>query len=141
MKAHSENAKAAGGILLLYIVLESIGITCPIKYLTGISCAGCGMSRAWMAVFRGDFAAAYSFHPLFWLPCAAAVLYAARRKIPVRIYKGCWIGVVMLAMSVYLVRMLNPGDTVVAFHPEEGALAGVIRAAVNFVKDIVNLVQ
>lgn len=33
-------------VVLLYLVLEGFGITCPIKFLTGISCAGCGMSRA-----------------------------------------------------------------------------------------------
>ena len=50
-------------VVLLYLVLEGVGITCPIKFLTGISCAGCGMSRAWIAVFHLDFARAFYFHP------------------------------------------------------------------------------
>ncbi len=53
------------GIALFYLLLESLGITCPIKFCTGISCAGCGMSRAWLALLRGDLGAAVSFHPLF----------------------------------------------------------------------------
>lgn len=52
-------------VVLLYLVLEGFGITCPIKFLTGISCAGCGMSRAWIAVFHLDLARAFYFH---WLP-------------------------------------------------------------------------
>ena len=49
-------------VVLLYLILEGFGITCPIKFLTGISCAGCGMSRAWRAVFYLDFARAFYFH-------------------------------------------------------------------------------
>ncbi len=130
----TEKAKTVLAIVLLYAVLESLGVTCPIKFLTGISCAGCGMSRAWLAIIRGDFAAAFSFHPLFWLPCAAVMLYVFRRKIPEHLYKGCWIGTVLLALAVYLVRMLDPGDTVVVFHPEEGLLARLIRAAMNYIR-------
>ena len=33
-------------VVVLYVIIESFGVTCPIKYITGISCAGCGMSRA-----------------------------------------------------------------------------------------------
>lgn len=49
-------------VVLLYLILEGFGITCPIKFLTGISCAGCGMSRAWIAVFYLYFARAFYFH-------------------------------------------------------------------------------
>lgn len=58
-------------VVLLYLILEGFGITCPIKFLTGISCAGCGMSRAWIAVFYLDFARAFYFH---WLPVAYTVI-------------------------------------------------------------------
>ena len=40
---------AIAAVVILYIVLECFGITCPIKFITGVSCAGCGMSRAWLA--------------------------------------------------------------------------------------------
>ncbi len=136
MNNFSERTKAATGIILLYAALESLGITCPIKFLTGVSCAGCGMSRAWFAVFRGDFAAAFSFHPLFWLPCAAAVLYTVRRRIPVHIYKSGWIGVVALALTVYLVRLVNPADTIVVFHPADGAAASMIQTMMNAIRNI-----
>ena len=39
-------------VVVLYVILESFGVTCPIKYITGISCAGCGMSRAWIALLH-----------------------------------------------------------------------------------------
>ena len=45
----------------LYAVMEAVGITCPIKFLTGISCMGCGMSRAWMAVLRHVFPGKWNY--------------------------------------------------------------------------------
>ena len=41
-------------VIALYVALHLIGITCPIKYLTGISCPGCGMSRAYICLLRLD---------------------------------------------------------------------------------------
>ena len=47
---------AVTAVVVLYMAMESIGITCPIKFITGISCAGCGMSRAWLAFLQLDMA-------------------------------------------------------------------------------------
>ena len=33
-------------VVLLYGGMEALGVTCPIRFFTGVSCAGCGMSRA-----------------------------------------------------------------------------------------------
>lgn len=43
---------SVAAVVVLYVILESFGVTCPIKYITGISCAGCGMSRAWIALLH-----------------------------------------------------------------------------------------
>lgn len=113
-------------IVLFYVVLEAFGVTCPILFLTGISCAGCGMSRAWMALLRGDPAGAFAFHPLFWLPVPAAALLLLRGKIPPRTFRrGAGI-VCALFLVVYLVRMLAPEDHVVVFQPSQGLIGRVI---------------
>ena len=52
-------------IALIYLVFHLVGIGCPIKFVSGISCPGCGMTRALAAVLRGDAASAFSFHPLW----------------------------------------------------------------------------
>lgn len=63
-----QNISALFTIAVFYLILESVfGITCPILFLTGISCAGCGMSRAWFCVLRMDFTGAFRYHPLFWI--------------------------------------------------------------------------
>ena len=72
--------KAICTIAGFYLFLELVlGVTCPILYFTGISCAGCGMSRAWMCLLHLDFAGAFYYHPLFWIPGvgAACLLYTS----------------------------------------------------------------
>ncbi|MFD0894123.1 DUF2752 domain-containing protein [Luteolibacter ambystomatis] len=46
---------------------------CPFKSVTGHACPGCGLTRATLAMLRGDWAAMVKFHPLapvftlFWI--------------------------------------------------------------------------
>ena len=75
----------AGFYLFLELVL---GVTCPILYFTGISCAGCGMSRAWMCLLHLDFAGAFYYHPLFWIPGVGAILFPFWNRIPEKMEKG-----------------------------------------------------
>lgn len=116
-------------IVAVYLVMELVfGITCPILFLTGISCAGCGMSRAWFCLLRLDVAGAFSYHPLFWIPPVAAVLFLIRHKLPSRLKKLLLIITCTLFLVVYILRMLDTGDTVVVFQPENGALYSLISA-------------
>lgn len=103
-----------------YLYLRVIG--CPIRFLTGVSCAGCGMTRAWMSVLRLDFAAAYRYHPLFPLPAAAVALYALRGRLRPAFLKGCLYAGALLFLAVYLWRMLYGDGSVVAFEPQQGLI-------------------
>ena len=40
---------------------------CPMAGTFGIPCPGCGLTRATLALLRGDVHAALHFHPLVWL--------------------------------------------------------------------------
>lgn len=102
-------------VVLLYLVLEGFGITCPIKFLTGISCAGCGMSRAWMAVFHLDFARAFYFHPLFFTPPVILLVILLKKRIKPAFYKGFIFTMIALYVIVYLYRMIWGDHQVVVF--------------------------
>lgn len=121
-----EKFLAVAVIVGFYLFLELKGITCPILYVTGISCAGCGMSRAWLSLLKLDIAEAFSYHPLFWLPMPAAVLLLFQRRIPERIFR--WgIGIVCaLFLLVYLYRLLFLEDQIVVFQPDQGLIAQII---------------
>lgn len=116
------NIGAVVVICLFYLGLEAAGITCPILFLTGISCAGCGMSRAWMALLRLDVAAAFRFHPLFWVPVPAGIALLFWKRIPKPARKALLIAVCVLFIGTYIARLLSPEDEIVVFQVENGLL-------------------
>lgn len=116
---------------LLYLLIEAVGMTCPIKFLTGISCAGCGMSRAWLALLGRDVPLAFSFHPLLLLPIPAILLLVFRKKLPRRVFVLILGSMAAAFLAVYVLRMLDPADNVVVFRPREGIVWRAAEFVVN----------
>ena len=56
-------------------------VLCPFKALTGLPCPGCGITHAFLALGRLDFAGAWAANPLVFPLAALAALHAAG-KIP-----------------------------------------------------------
>ena len=129
---HRKDWQALAAIAFFYAVIELLGVTCPIRFVTGISCPGCGMSRAWLAALQLDWEAAFAFHPLFLLPVPAAGMLLLRRRMPETAFRWGMGTVCALFVIVYIARLLLPGDTVVVFAPTEGVigrLAGSVLGA------------
>lgn len=80
---------------------------CPIKYLTGFSCPGCGMTRALIMMFY-DMKGAFYMHPLF--PAAAASIPAAfikKYRVFLKEHSEHFTQIaVFLLIAVYIWRML-----------------------------------
>ena len=115
-----QDLAAVALIAALYTALHFLGVGCPIKALTGVSCAGCGMSRAWLALLRLDLSSAFAYHPPFWLPVPVALGLLFRRRLPGALVRGRVGAACVLFLVVYGIRMLQPEDTVVTFAPETG---------------------
>lgn len=111
-------AAIAGG----YALMELAGITCPIKWLTGCSCAGCGLSRAWISALSLDFPRAIAFHPLFWMPALMVAVWLLKGRIPNSLYRGVLLVGAGSMLAVYFCRLLDSGDTIVVWRPWEGML-------------------
>ena len=126
-KDRKELICAVTAVVVLYTAMESIGITCPIKFITGISCAGCGMSRAWLAFLRLDMAKAFEYHPLFWLPPIAVIVLLCKSKINIKIYKMFIFTIVLMFAIVYICRLIWSGDDIVVFEPQNNILFRIIR--------------
>lgn len=114
-------------VVSLYLIFFIVGIGCPIKFLTGISCAGCGMTRAWINVFRLDFTNAFKYHPLFILPLVFAVIYLLRGRINKRLYNVVATVFIATFIIVYLIRMFNQFDMIVVFDIENGMFFKIIK--------------
>lgn len=54
---------------------------CPLASAFGIPCPGCGLTRATLALLRGDLRSALHFHPLVWLLTPLFTLFMASAAI------------------------------------------------------------
>ena len=59
----------AGIIFVIYYFLVHLfrAAFCPFLNMTGIPCAGCGMTRAFLFVLRGEFARAAYINPMVYV--------------------------------------------------------------------------
>lgn len=114
-------------VVVLYVILESFGVTCPIKYITGISCAGCGMSRAWIALLHFNIHEAFMYHPLFFLPPVVVIVMFLKSKINIKSYKIFMFTMAGAFVIVYLYRMFIGTGDIVVFEPQNNILFRIIR--------------
>ncbi len=127
-------------IAVFYLFLEMVlGIGCPFKFMTGISDAGCGMSRAWMSVLRLDFAGAFYYHPLWVLPVPSLFVVLFKNRIPDKAYKIFVITICVIFLLVYAYRMLfMPDQDIVVFRPWDGFIWRTVNIIYKVVQTIVN---
>lgn len=113
--------------IALILTMMLLHIPCPIKYLTGMSCAGCGMTRALLSALSLDFHAAFYYHPLWILLFPTAILLilfrAKNKKIAFNAVLSC---VVILFFAVWIYR-LACGDDIVAFDFDDSAINQAIQ--------------
>lgn len=122
-----EDLSAVAAIAGIYGIMGMTGITCPILFMTGVSCAGCGMTRAWLSLLRLDFRAVFHYHPLFWLPALLVILFLFEKRIFKQSY---WLWAALFLL-VYGIRMFAGTGEIVMFRPQEGFL---YRAAVGILQ-------
>lgn len=108
---------------------------CPYDYIFGISCPGCGMTRAFIALFHLDIVGAFHFHPLFPIVILVA-LYLVLEHFKLFALKEnskticIWI-LCGLFLSVYFLRLLSSSE-IVTFHFEESLLYKIIESLKTF---------
>lgn len=106
----------AGIIVLMYL----LSLPCPILYVTGIPCPGCGMTRAFVHLVQLDFVEAFHYHPLcFFLPFFAGV-FLFRKRMPRKVYNLCLFIVISIFFTTYFLRLFNPTDTVIKIDLSNG---------------------
>jgi hypothetical protein len=83
-------------IALAACVLFSTVRTCPMAIVLRVPCPGCGMTRAALALARGDLSAAWRLHPLsiVVVPAVLAFLAANAWSFVARgeLAKSAWMG-------------------------------------------------
>lgn len=108
-------------IIIGYVGVYLKGVPCIIKYFTGVSCLGCGMTRAWLAALKLDFSMAFYYHPLFFMPAIILIIILNRKRLKPKTLSGIIWTVLILFGIVYIYRMFTPNGIVI-FQPEKGLL-------------------
>lgn len=66
---------------LAYWLLQTCGLPCPVKTLTGLYCPGCGMGRAFSALVQGDIGLSFRQNPSILLIVPWIGLYCGARLL------------------------------------------------------------
>lgn len=102
--------------LVLAVILFYVSdLGCPFKFATGISCPGCGMTRAWLAFLGGQPMLALAYHPLFWSVPAIAAIVLLRSRLPRSLFHTVLILTIIAFTVVWIVRLVTPADSNVLF--------------------------
>ena len=93
-----------------FLLINLLGINCPIRYITGIPCPGCGVTRSFIALLSLDFKASFYYHPLTLviLPCAYILIHQRVNpiiRIPKRVRTAIFVIIITLMLCVYFVRL------------------------------------
>jgi hypothetical protein len=107
-----------GAFVGLLGLASALGIsTCPVALLTGTPCPGCGMTRAALALVRGDLALATTMNPtaLVTVPLSAALvaffslsyIYDGRMRANARVPRALAIGTIVVLTCVWIARALG----------------------------------
>ena len=121
-------------IFMLYIVFFALGISCPVKHIFGVSCPGCGMTRATLSALRLDFTMAFYYHPLWPIVLPSVVLLVFLFKKGKRgIFKAAIALFVLAFLFTYFIRLFaTPDNAIVTFSPEGGGIKRAIDFVFNF---------
>lgn len=112
----------AAAVILLRIydpATSTLFPPCPVYFLTGWYCPGCGSLRAMHQLLHGQVRVAWAMNPLSVLLfpflayglAAEAMLYACGRKLPLLVLPGAWIRALCAAILLFGIARNLP------FHP------------------------
>lgn len=128
------------GIKPLLVLLVVIGglvffYHCPFRFFFGVSCPGCGMTRALFAAIFKDFETAFYYHPLVPLLIPAGLYIGLQMfcgmRVPSRRQNVYIILLAAVMIIVYIVRVAH-GDPVL--RPDFST--SFIGRALEFIKRI-----
>lgn len=104
-----------GGLSLfvaIAILLQVSSIGCPIKFITGMSCPGCGLTRAWESVLFLNIGDAVRFHPFFWVvPLVFLAFAVSKNKNKINTGRSIAFGMIAFCfIALWALRLGYDGD-------------------------------
>ena len=87
-------------------------IPCPIRWITGISCAGCGMTRAWLSLLQGKITESLYYHPLALMIPIILCWWFLKEHLNTSVYKLGNVMFIIIFLVVYIIRLLGKNDLI-----------------------------
>lgn len=94
------------GIISLLFGLIFKRSACLFLNITGVPCPACGMTRAYVALFRGDLSQAFYYHPLFLMPIIIIVISHNKIMANKKLFNGLVISLIIILLIVYIIRLI-----------------------------------
>ncbi len=114
-------------ILFIYIILNLLHIGCPIKFTTGISCPGCGMTRSVFSVVHLDINKAFHFHPLFFLVPIMFCVFIFEAFLKPKFVKIIWFLLILTFIIIYINRLFFTDNDVVSIDISSGIVIKLLH--------------
>ncbi|HHT91919.1 MAG TPA: DUF2752 domain-containing protein [Clostridiaceae bacterium] len=108
---------------------------CPFVLLTGLPCAGCGMTRAAILLFKGRIVESLVMHPMILSFVFYAMAYALFKYvlfIDTKSLKSLLVFILITTMVVYCVRMalVFPNQVPMVYY-DENLLVRLLKAVLS----------
>lgn len=114
-------------LIIGIVILNVVGIGCPILFFTGIPCMGCGITRAVLSLLKGDFIGALKYHPLIFLvPLLCLLMFdesvSNKESKWYKLKNISTYVIIALFIIVYLIRVFIIKDPIVKINIKNGLL-------------------
>jgi len=97
-------------VLVFFLMDAIVGKVCAWRFILGIPCPACGMTRAWGLLLHGKFVEAFYMHQMYPFVVLGGCLFVYTRYISKR-YSKIWsrYGIILLLASItlYIYRMVS----------------------------------
>lgn len=134
----SKKPHMSEGFLLIFwlsvycVFVYVFKLPCPIYFLTGVSCPGCGMTRALFSLLSFDFKMAFHYHPLIYICIflfpALVVAHIKGKRLTKKILVAIF---VILFLATYLYRLFVLKSPILHFTPENGVFVKFLTKAID----------
>ena len=108
-------------IILIILALYFLDIKCIFKLLYGLSCPGCGLTRAYKSLVNLDIVSAFYYHPLFWAIPIIVLIYINNKNSKWLIF------FIALFIVVYIFRLFDTNCGIVTIDFKESLFYKIIN--------------
>ena len=118
-------------LILVFIVLVIFGYRCPLRYLLGLSCPFCGLTRAFVSILHFDFKQAFYYHLLWPLALVGIIIFILYNLKVIKLkkeYIKVFFSFFIISFLIYYFYRLFCGSKIVYFNFNKSLIYKIIMS-------------